>query len=268
MANPQTTEVTSEVLYGAVLVEVSASSDMSSAVDIGAANGVKLTEEMTISTLESDNAVDRDIVTEQKATIEYDQLQMLNEEARVIMRGDLDTIVTTAGVEVEDYEQTISAIWKENTFYPFDKKQSTGAVPTAISLEDSVGTFTITTDYIITKNAAEEWGVIIFSTATTTPANAVTITYTYTPASSVDYYTGGKSELSYFYCRLTNTDENGKIVKWTTLGKCNISTGDEITFQKYNADDTRISVPVKIQVRQDITLDTGKQLLKRTVEVA
>jgi hypothetical protein len=269
MANPQTTETTSEVLYGAVDIEVSTDSAFTAPVSIGAANGCKFTEEMKISTLESDNAVDRDIVTEQKATIEWEQIQILNESARAIMRGSLDTIVSTPGNAVTGATQVIAATWTAEKFYPFSYENASGEVPTITSVVQATATsLTEDTDYFVIKDAQGRWGMYLVDNATTDTAKAITITMNYTPSAQVDYYTGGKSEVPYFYIRLTNEDEDGKIVRWTMLGKCNIISGDEITFKKYNADDTRVPVPVKVQVRQDITLDAGKQLYVRSVIAA
>jgi len=268
MANPQTTETTSQVLYGAVKIEVSSASNFAGAVDIGAVNGAKYTEEMKISTLEADNAVDRDIVTEQKGMIEFEQIQMLNESARAIMRGSLDTITNIAGSLVTGQTQTIySGSWTYNQFVPFEHQNGSGAIIAVTSLTGGTnGALVAETDYFIVKNDDGIYGVMIKDSVTvTTTSQNIVIVYNYTPNASVTYETGGKSAIPYFYVRMTNTDENGKIVKWETLGKCNLMKGDEIVFKKYNADDTRVPIPVSIQVRQDITLTAGKQLMKRTV---
>lgn len=268
MANPQTTETLSQVLYGAVKIEVSSASNFAGAIDIGAVNGAKYTEEMKISTLEADNAVDRDIVTEQKGMIEFDQIQMLNEAARAIMRGTLDTITNVPASAVTGATQTVfSGSWGYNTFEPIDHQNGAGTVISITSVTGSTnGVLVAGTDYFVVKNDDGIYGIMVVDSATvTTIAQNLAIVYDYTPNASVEYTTGGKSAIPYFYVRMTNTDENGKIVKWETLGKCNLMKGDEITFKKYNADDTRVPIPVGIQVRQDITLTAGAQLMKRTV---
>jgi hypothetical protein len=271
MALPQTTETASQVLTGAVKIEVSASANMAGAVDIGAANGVKYTEEMKVSTLENDNAVDRDIVTEQKGMIEFEQTQMLNEAARAIMRGSLDTIVTNAGSAVPAATQlVVSGTWDFNEFIEFANQNGDGTIITVGSVVGATdGALVAETDYFVTLNPDGKYGIIIIdSTDVTTIAQNVTITYAYTPNASVDYYTGGMSELPFFYVRLTNENEDGDTVVWLTTGKCNLAKGDEIVFKKYNADDPRVPIPVSIQVRQDISLATGRQLMKRTVTPA
>lgn len=268
MANPQTTETTSQVLYGAVKIEVSSASNFAGAVDIGAVNGAKYTEEMKISTLEADNVVDRDIVTEQKGMIEFEQIQMLNESARAIMRGSLDTITNVAGSAVTGATQTVySGSWGFNTFEPLDHQNGDGSAVSVTSVTGSTnGLLVAETDYFVVKNDDGIYGIMVKDSVTvTTIAQNLAIVYDYTPNASVIYETGGKSVIPYFYVRMTNTDEAGKIVKWETLGKCNLFKGDEIVFKKYNADDTRVPVPVSIQVRQDITLAAGKQLMRRTV---
>lgn len=269
MANPQTTENTEQVIYGAVKIEVASDANFTSPVDIGAANGVKLTEETKIVTAEADNVVDRDMVSEQTVTIEYEQIQVLNDSARDIMRGSLDTKEVTAGTLVSGATQILAAGWDFDTFIPMDNWDGDGTAPTIASVVQATATSLVEgTDYHLIQDAQGRWGIMVIDNATTDNTKVVTITYSYTPNATVTYYTGGKSEVPYFYVRLTNIDDDGQIVRWTMLGKCNIISGDEITFKKYNADDTRISVPVKIKVRQDTTLTRGKQLYKREVIAA
>jgi len=268
MALPQTTETPAQVLTGAVKIEVSASANMAGAVDIGAANGVKYTEEMKVSTLENDNAVDRDVVTEQKGMIEFEQMQMLNEAARAIMRGSLDTITPIAGTPVTGATQTIySGAWVYNQFTPFVHQNGSGATISITSVTASTnGVLVAGTDYFKGKDETGVYGIYVVDSSTvTTQAQNIVIVYDYTPSASIEYTTGGKSDLPYFYIRLTNENEDGDLVVWQSLGKCNLTKGDEIVFKKYNADDPRVPIPVSIQIRQDITLATGAQLMKRTV---
>jgi len=250
MPLPQTTETAAQVLTGAVKIEVSASANMAGAVDIGAANGVKYTEDMKVSTLENDNAVDRDQVTEQTGMIEFDQVQMLNEAARAIMRGSLDTIVTVAGVAVPAASQVIySGGWHYNDFLPIEHQNGDGSTISITSVTGATnGALVAETDYFKVKDETGIYGIIIKDSATvTTEAQNVTIVYAYTPSASVEYYTGGKSELPFFYVRMTNENEDGDLVVWQTLGKCNLAKGDEIVFKKYNADDPRVPIPVSIK---------------------
>lgn len=270
MANPQTTETTTQVLYGAVKIEVSSDAAFTAPVDIGAANGVKFTEELKISTAENDNAVDRDLINEQKVTIEWEQIEVLNESALAIMRGDLDTIVNTAGTLVSGATQVLAAGWEFSTFIPIDHWDGDGTAPSISTVVQATATsLTADTDYFLMQDAQDRWGIMIIDNATTDNTKAVTITYSYTPNASVAYYTGGgTSDVPTFYARLTNEDEDGKVVRITTLGTGNITKGYELSFKKYNAEDTRVPMPVSMTVRQDITLDSGKQLYVREVIAA
>jgi hypothetical protein len=268
MANPQTTEVPEQVLTGAAMITVSLSANMSGSVDIGAANGVKITEDLKISTWEIDNCVDRDVVTDQKFTIEFDQLQMLNEPARVIMRGSLDTVVPNAGTIVSSATQlVVSGNWHYNDFIPFANQNGDGSAIAITSITGATdGALVAETDYFKVKLDDGTYGIIVKDSATvTTQAQNLTFVYDYTPNASIDYFTGGKTEVPFFYMEITNENEEGDLVVWRTLGKCNITKGDEILFQKYNADDPRIKIPVSIVARQDITLDAGKNLMRRRV---
>ena len=278
MALPQTTETTTQVLYGPVKIEVSATSNFASPVDIGAANGVKMSEGMKVSKLENDNAVDRKKVTEMVWSIEWEQNEYLNEAAKAIMRSGIDTIVNTAGTPVTNYEQDYAANgWSEDAFIPFDHISYSGAggaiaVPTNIEItQDTAGTpvlLTADTDYIVGQGEDGRWGVFMVNNGTVDATKDLEIEYDYTPKTSTSYYVGGKEDLGDFYIRLTNEDENGQIVQWTSLGKANLSKGEEITFPKYNADDDRVKVPMAVEVTQDISLTAGRQLYVRTVTPA
>jgi basic membrane lipoprotein Med (substrate-binding protein (PBP1-ABC) superfamily) len=270
MALPQTTETTSQVLYGPVKIEVSATSNFASPVDIGAANGVKMSEGMKVSKLENDNAVDRKKVTEMVWSIEWEQNQYLNEAAKAIIRSGIDTIVNTAGTPVTNHKQEYAANgWSEDAFIPFDQISYSGlggaiAVPTNIVLtQDTLGasaTLTADTDYIVGQGEDGRWGVFMIDNATVDSTKDLEIEFDYTPKASTSYYVGGKEDLGDFYIRLTNEDEDGQIVQWTALGKANLTKGEEITFPKYNADDDRVKVPMAVEVTQDISLTAGRQL--------
>lgn len=279
MALPQTTETTSQVLYGPVKIEVSATSNFASPVDIGAANGVKMSEGMKVSKLENDNAVDRKKVTEMVWSIEWEQNQYLNEAAKAIIRSGIDTIVNTAGTPVTGHKQEYAANgWTADSFIPFDQISYSGAggaiaVPTSIVItQDTAGTSPVTlavdTDYIVGQGEDGRWGVFMVNNGTVDSTKDLEIEYDYTPKASTSYYVGGKEDLGDFYIRLTNEDEDGQIVQWTALGKANLTKGEEITFPKYNADDDRVKVPMAVEVTQDISLTAGRQLYVRTVTPA
>jgi len=278
MALPQTTETTSQVLYGPVKIEVSATSNFASPVDIGAANGVKMSEGMKVSKLENDNAVDRKKVTEMVWSIEWEQNQYLNESAKAIIRSGIDTIVNTDGTLVTGHKQKYAANgWSKGAFIPFDQISYSGtggavAVPANITItQDTTGTqatLTANTDYIVGQGEDGRWGVFMVNNGTVDATKDLEIEYDYTPKTSTSYYVGGKEDLGDFYIRLTNEDENGQIVQWTALGKANLTKGEEITFPKYNADDDRVKVPMAVEVTQDITLTAGRQLYVRTVTPA
>jgi basic membrane lipoprotein Med (substrate-binding protein (PBP1-ABC) superfamily) len=278
MALPQTTETTSQVLYGPVKIEVSATSNFASPVDIGAANGVKMSEGMKVSKLENDNAVDRKKVTEMVWSIEWEQNQYLNEAAKAIIRSGIDTIVNTAGTPVTGHKQEYAANgWTADSFIPFDQISYSGAggavaVPTNITITqdttDTPATLTADTDYVVGQGEDGRWGVFMVDNATVDPTKDLEIEFDYTPKASTSYYVGGKEDLGDFYIRLTNEDEDGQIVQWTALGKANLTKGEEITFPKYNSDDDRVKVPMAVEVTQDISLTAGRQLYVRTVTPA
>lgn len=271
MASPQTTETTSNILNGAVKVEVSSTAAFTVAVDCGVANGVKLTETFKMPTLENDNAVDSNLLTDEQLDIEWEQVEILNEAALAIMRGAIDTTVVTAGTPVTNHEQEYAANgWSEDTFIPFDQISYSGAggavaVPTNIEItQDTAGTpvtLTADTDYIVGQGEDGRWGVFMVNNGTVDSTKDLEIEFDYTPKAGTRYYVGGgTTDIPSFYVRLTNIDETGKIVRYVTTGIGNITKGYEVAFKKYNADDTRVPTPIAVTVRKDITATAGCQL--------
>ncbi len=264
MAMPQTeTQNVNNILHGACKLEVS--SDGISYVNAGALNEVKWTENLQVSKTEIQNVADTYSVTDQTVTIEALQIELFDEPVRLIMRGALDTVVTVAGVLVEDYlSVTASGSWNYSKFIAFDKQNGDGTQPTVNSVTGGTnGALVLNTDYFIMKDDDGIWGYYVIDSATvTTEAQTMTADIDYTPSASRTVYSGGVSTLPEIFIRITNEDPNvgsGRLVKWTFY-KCQLGKGVEIAYKKYNDENDMVENPISFNAILDTTRDAGKQL--------
>jgi len=264
MAEPQTTETIAYQLNGAVMIEV-AELESSTWVDAGAVIGAKFNEELTVSTIESDNVEDRKLVTDQKAMIEFEQIEFMNDDVREITRGGLDLVTNIPATPVSAHNQTaLDGAWSWNVPIALTFKNSSGAMITPTTVTGGTdGLLVEDTDYFVSKIGSVSYVTIVDSATVTIEGQDMVIVYDYTPIASQEVTTGGISVIPEFQARFTNTDENGKIVQWLFF-KCSITKGFELEFQKYNAEDSRVKNPTSFEAMKDSSLANGAQLYKKT----
>ena len=203
MASPQTTQDKSNEFFGAVQIEVSETG--STWVDVGAANAAVFTEELVVSTLETDNAEDEDLITDQRGTVTFDGFEWRNESVREIMRNGIDTIENIAGTPVSGATQTVdSGDWGYNDFIIIENQNGDGSIITVNSVTGSVdGALVAETDYFIGQDTLGNWGIFIIDSATvTTEAQDMVIDYDYTPNASTRVWSGGIQDVPQFQMRI------------------------------------------------------------------
>jgi hypothetical protein len=223
---------------------------------------------MVSTQLKGDNALEEKYVSEQKLTVSFNQREAASEDVRVILRGAFDVSgPPVAAAQVVGYtgqayaaNETAAA-----TFYPFTMQNGNGAVPTTISIVQNAGGTPVTlaagTDYTVTK-ANGLWGVTFIAGGDYDPTKTEALTYTYTPYASQTTYSGGKTTLPYVMIRITNTDENGKLVRfWAYKGA--IDGGYDLAFKKDDDADPIVPNAVSMTFILDTSIATlGKQLWK------
>ncbi len=264
MANPQATETIDNELLGAVSIEVSTNG--SSWVDVGAVNSAVLTENMTVSTVETQNAVDRDLITDQTGTLSFDRLEMWKSDVSDIIRSGIDTKETIAASTVSGATQVVaSGSWGYNDPFIIENQNGDETQLTINSVTGGTDSLLVAdTDYFIGQDENGLTIITVIDSATvSTLSQTMTVDYDYTPSATTRYYTGGFQDFTKFYLRVSNTETINSIsttTRWTTYDNCNLASGEETTFKKYNDGDPRVAVPTTISIKQDITKDIGKRL--------
>jgi hypothetical protein len=252
----------------AALAASTAGTDSISWKNIGSVEALALKEDMVSTQLKGDNALEEKYVSEQKLTVSFNQREAASEDVRTILRGAFDVSGTpVAAAQVVGYTGQAYAANETaaDTFYPFTMQNGNGAVPTTISIVQDAAVTPVTlaagTDYTVTK-ANGLWGVTFIAGGDYDPTKTEALTYTYTPYASQTTYSGGKTTLPYVMIRITNTDEDGKLVRfWAYKGA--IDGGWDLAFKKDDDADPIVPNPVSMTFILDTSIATlGKQLWK------
>jgi len=251
----------------AAIAASTAAGDAVSWASVGSVEALKIKEAIKKALLTGDNAFEDNFVSDQELKISFNQREAIQEDLRLILRGVLDTVGTpVAGSLVSGYSQVVAAgSWNYNKFIRFTYQNGSKAIitPTSVTLGTD-GALTVITDFAIVEQSPGSgiWGIVIEdSTKVTTENQSCTIVYNYTPYASQTIYSGGKTALPYFMLRATNTDENGKLVRFWAY-KCQLDDGYDFAFKKDLDADPIVSVPVSITAIGDDTLTAGYKLWK------
>jgi len=141
-----------------------------------------------------------------------------------------------------------------------------GTQPTINSVIGSVDdALTVNDDYDIVKDPVTgKYGIVLQDVAQatnlTTTVQNLTIVYDYTPNASKTLKSGGKLDISTVVVRLTNTDDQGKVLRLTVY-KGYVDTGMNVPWQPDEGED-----PAELQFQivgiPDSSRSVGDQLFE------
>jgi len=252
----------------ALLAASTSGTDAISWKNVGSIESLKLKEDIKATQLKGDNALEEKYASDQTLQISFNQREAASEDVRAILRGAFDVSGTpVAGSLVSGFSQVVaSGGWAYDKFIPFTYQNGSKAKITPTSVTGGTdGALVLGTDYAIVEQSPGSgiWGIVIWDSATvTTLSQAMTIVYDYTPYASQTTYSGGKTTIPYFMARITNTDENGKIVRFWAY-KCSMDGGYDLAFKKDDDADPIVSNAVSATAILDSSIATpGKQLWK------
>jgi len=252
----------------AVLVASTAGTDAVTWKSVGSIDGLSAEETLEKNEVSGDNAFEENFVSDQMVKLSFNQREAVEEDIRAILRGSFDVAGTpVAGSLVSGYSQVIaSGSWLYNKFIPFTYQNGSKAKITPTSVTGGTdGLLAVITDYAIVEQSPGSgiWGIVVEDSAKlTTEAQTITIVYDYTPYASQTIFSGGKTTIPYFMARLTNTDENGKLVRFW-FWKCQIDSGYSLAFKDDKDTDPVVANAVSATAYLDESVATaGYQLYK------
>jgi hypothetical protein len=221
----------------AAVIALAASTSDDDSIDwknVGSIEGLAITENMTATQLQGDNAEEEKYVSEHTVTVAFNQREAILEEVRAIVRGSFDVSGTpVAGSLVAGAEQVVaSGAWGYNDPIVIENQNYNLGAVTVNSVAGGTNTTLVAgTDYFVGQDSVGRTVVTIIDSDTiTTLSQTMTIDYDYTPYASQTIYTGGKTTLPNFIARISNVDESDGLVRmWFFKGS--IDQGLSLTLK-------------------------------------
>lgn len=229
-----------------------------SMTDVGILKGAKLTVNRESITIQPDNAPEVDVsdqITGAEVTATLHEWTLATLEKLGL--GTV-TIVTTAPVSGKVLN-VASGAWDFSTFIPVTDQPSASIASVVGSTNPSL---VAGTDYhVITDDEGVTGIVVLDSDTVTTDAQALTITYGYTPIASKTIKLGGKgSTPKYIAVQMTNTNAAGKKYRYQ-LFKARLSSNFEHTFTA-DAGGEPAGIPITLTARPDPARPDGENVIQ------
>lgn len=234
--------------------------------NVGSIEGLAITENMTATQLQGDNAEEEKYVSEHTVTVAFNQREAILEEVRAIIRGSFDVSGTpvTGSLVTGASQVVVAGAWGyKNPIIVEHQNYNLGAVSITSVTGGTDGLLVANTDYFVGTDADGLTVITPIDSATiTTLSQTLTIVYNYTPYASQTTYTGGKTTLPNFMARISNTDEDGKLVRfWFYKGS--MDQGLSLTLKSDKEADPVSPNACSFTFVQDNTIVTkGKKLMK------
>ena len=229
-----------------------------SMTDVGILKGAKLTVNRESITIQPDNAPEVDVsdqITGAEVTATLHEWTLATLE-----KLGLGTVTATTTNPVSGQTLVVaSGAWDYSTFIPVTDQPSATIASVAGSTNP---TLVAGTDYhVITDDEGVTGIVVLDSQTVTTAAQALTITYGYTPIASKTINLGGKGTTpKYIAVQMTNTNAAGKKYRYR-LFKVKLSSNFEHTFTA-DASGEPAGIPITLTARPDPTLDEAENVIQ------
>lgn len=283
MAVDQTTVQNEKaVQLGSARIEYRASRSVGPYTNVGVADTIAYTEEITALDQTPDNGAtpDRALgVASQTVTLSFN-LWETDQQNISGLRSGIDLFTQVAGTAQTDVQQVVtSGTWNFNVPILLDGQNSDGTQPTIDSVTGATdGLLTLNTDYFVTEIDGQFYVTVIDSVAVTVEAQNLTIQTDYTPAARDRRTTGGLTNQTPIEVRLTNRNPdtadaadaaansgistNDPIWRTTqyVFYRGTVSAGEAVTFPAETGTETIIRYPFEGTFLNDPTRTAGDQL--------
>lgn len=283
MAVDQTTVQNEKaVQLGSARIEYRDSRSVAPYTNLGVADTIAYTEEITALDQTPDNGAtpDRALgVASQTVTLSFN-LWETDQQNIAGIRSGIDLFTQVAGTVQTDVQQTVtSGSWSFNVPILLDGQNSDGTQPTIDSVTAATdGALVLNTDYFVTEIDGQYYITVLDSVTVTTTAQNLTIQTDYTPAARDRRTTGGLTNQTPIEIRLTNRNPdtadaadaaanagislNDAIWRTTqyVFYRGTVSAGEAVTFPAETGTETIIRYPFEGTFLNDPTRTAGDQL--------
>lgn len=283
MAVDQTTVQNEKaVQLGSARIEYRDSRSVAPYTNLGVADTIAYTEEITALDQTPDNGAtpDRALgVASQTVTLSFN-LWETDQQNIAGIRSGIDLFTQVAGTVQTDVQQTVtSGSWSFNVPILLDGQNSDGTQPTIDSVTAATdGALVLNMDYFVTEIDRQFYITVRDSVTVTTTAQNLTIQTDYTPAARDRRTTGGLTNQTPIEIRLTNRNPdtadaadaaanagislNDAIWRTTqyVFYRGTVSAGEAVTFPAETGTETIIRYPFEGTFLNDPTRTAGDQL--------
>ena len=197
---------------GAVKVEVG--NDFASLVDIGALRNPVINSIAENQSIKFDNVDDlKKFVNGKKVEMTFDLCE-INLTNLATLDAGLVNLTTTAGTPVAVTGEAHGTGWTQGTPIKLTNKNGANTIVASITVKGGGSSLVLNTDYRTYVGDGSN-GVLGYTyiVPITAQAGAITVDYTYTPNASKKLTFNDSGTKTTKVMRITNTDENGKVLK-------------------------------------------------------
>ena len=277
MAYPNTGLVHSDaVTFGSAKIEKSP--DGTTWTNLGLARNVVFKENFAMTKIQADNGPNiRNNIGEHTCDITFNSLELYL-PTLASMRGGIDLLSVTGTSYTTDTDiyTTGSVDYGLPLYLENQGNTSTGlAVVVTVNSISTAGAPTLmksTRDYTVITDANGKEAVVMLSTHNLgkfSDTQGLKIKYTYRPILSRTLTSGGLTEITDLYYRLTNLQVVSGVSKYRTITVYSgaISAGLNFAFKSCNEADPTLEIPINISCKIDSTRTIGDQLFGISDEI-
>jgi hypothetical protein len=234
---------------------------------LGPANGISVEEKWEEIKMEIDNYGEEILGIKNHEVNIKGKLLEIDLELFASIRGGVDEYSIVSGVAVNDHTQVVaSGAWEFNKFIQIEHQNGDGSILELngqghVDVSGATnGALDNIDDFDMVK-VNGKWGIIVKdSSSVTTEAQALTITFDYTPSATKVLTTGGLKVISSKVVQLIHTTSYGETIT-ITIYKAKNTDGMKLDFPADDADKAA-EVEFTFNGKCDGTRTVGDQLLK------
>lgn len=175
------------------------------------------------------------------------------------LTGGVLNLTNVAGTAITGESFTIPTGWNKGQFYILPGQNSNDEKQTITSLKAGSKTLVVATDYIQSKDANGNWGIIVLDASTAVTTSALIAVYSYTPKTAIKASMGSAVATIKPKVVRFSLIQNGKKFQ-VTLFSAIMNGGIKLSFPGVD-NDKPASLPISIEGSLDPTKEDGSQLL-------
>ena len=248
------------------------SSDGITWYSLGVARGVKFTENMEISKIQTDNGPDiAEHIGDHTCMISANLLEFYLPRIQAL-RGGIDSLTVDSAVATTDTDIYTTGQYAKSDIIWLQNQGSSSTLPAiskvkSVSTGNACTTYTATDDYFVITSTDDgnKRGIAIVPTAMGgdyKDTEALKIKYAYGQIANRHMTTGGFTSIGALWHRLTNATVIGGVTKYRyiTIYSGRISKGLDMAFKSANESDSVLESPFEITAKVDTSRTSGDQL--------